>query len=344
MEAFLTFSIESWNKQLAKLIPEYDIYAPKKFEENIEYAPITQPSEIDRIIYNQPKPSTPLKTFFLPVKENVVKFKDSGKKRIILGIPACDLHGLSLLDEIYMDEEYLDPIYSRHRLNTILIGSDCFSFQEHCHCTSYGFNPWPEKNEDLIVSVIGNEVILEVNSEKGKEFTEKWLKPENSTNLKSSIDQIKKQRETIVSDIRANNQSLPDYEQTGRLVNGSEEEIWNKYSDSCVSCGACSAICPTCSCFLFIERPEFEKVRSLDTCQYPGFERVAAGEDPLRQLSKRFRNRYMCKYVWKPEKFKSKACTGCGRCIEACIGEINKNELFIELNQQEHLSYDHNSR
>jgi ferredoxin len=27
------------------------------------------------------------------------------------------------------------------------------------------------------------------------------------------------------------------------------------------------------------------------------------------------------------------ACTGCGRCIEACIGKINKNELFMELTQ-----------
>jgi ferredoxin len=39
----------------------------------------------------------------------------------------------------------------------------------------------------------------------------------------------------------------------------------------------------------------------------------------------------MCKYVWKPQKFGSIACTGCGRCIEACLGKINKNELFNEL-------------
>ncbi|MCK4989202.1 MAG: 4Fe-4S dicluster domain-containing protein, partial [Bacteroidales bacterium] len=95
--------------------------------------------------------------------------------------------------------------------------------------------------------------------------------------------------------------------------------------------GACSAICPTCSCFLLIDRPGFEKIRQLDTCQYPGFERVAGGEDSLGHLKDRFRNRYMCKYVWKPLKYELKACTGCGRCIEACIGQINKNELFMEL-------------
>jgi ferredoxin len=73
----------------------------------------------------------------------------------------------------------------------------------------------------------------------------------------------------------------------------------------------------------------------MDACQYPGFERVAGGEDALFELPARFRNRYMCKYVWKPEKFNSLACTGCGRCIEACIGRINKNELFMELDKPE---------
>jgi Fe-S oxidoreductase len=41
----------------------------------------------------------------------------------------------------------------------------------------------------------------------------------------------------------------------------------------------------------------------------------------------------MCKYVWKPAQFHTKACTGCGRCTEACIGGINKNELIHELVQ-----------
>jgi ferredoxin len=57
------------------------------------------------------------------------------------------------------------------------------------------------------------------------------------------------------------------------------------YSADCVSCGACAAICPTCTCFLLIDRPDFEKIRQLDACQYPGFERVAAGEDPSGRAS-----------------------------------------------------------
>lgn len=342
MESFYTCSKETWNGLLIKRISEFDIYAPLLFDDQIEYSLIKDPETLPGIVYNRPKPSTPLKTFFLPIKENVVRQSDSRRKRIIMGVPACDLHALSILDEMYLDKEYTDPTYSERRNNTLLIGCDCHSFQEHCHCTAYGFKPWPQRNEDLILTGMEDQMVLEVKSRKGKDFAEQCssLKEEVS---KSTIKLLKKKREEITQQLEYSNHQLPDYEQTGILINGSEENIWNKYADTCVSCGACSAICPTCSCFLFIERPEFEKVRSLDTCQYPGFARVAAGEDPLLPLSKRFRNRYMCKYVWKPEKFESRACTGCGRCIEACIGGINKNELFRELNPKKHLSYDHSN-
>lgn len=315
---------------LSGLLKDYSIFAPIQNGDNVEYDPIT-PATTGNIIYNHPKPSSPLKTFFLPVRENIFTTSNY-KKRIIIGCPACDLAALSILDEIYLNQDYMDPVYSKHRKNTILIGTDCHSINEHCHCTSYGFNPWPEENADIILTEIGENIILKIISEKGQEFKDQHISLIQEANTKDH-QIINDLREKTVKKLNEKNTDLPDYTITGELIAQSSENIWKKYSETCVSCGACSAICPTCSCFLFIERPEFEKVRSLDTCQYPGFERVAAGEDPLRPLEKRFRNRYMCKYVWKPQKFHSKACTGCGRCIEACIGKINKNDLFRELKQ-----------
>ncbi|MCF8307898.1 MAG: 4Fe-4S dicluster domain-containing protein [Bacteroidales bacterium] len=333
METYYTLLKSNWDTLLNSILNEYDIYAPFHFGESIEYSIVTE-SNVKNIIYNRPKPSTPLKTFFLPVKENVVNPSKSDKKRIVMGAPSCDLSALSILDEIYLDKDYIDPNYSGHRKNTLLIGFDCHSTLEHCHCTTYGFKPYPEENTDIVISYIEDKIVLNVKTEAGETFRKNWI---------NSYERITEKELTKLNDIQTDvekelngkNADLPDYQQTGKLITASEEDIWQRYSDTCVSCGACSAICPTCSCFLFIERPQFEKVRSIDTCQYPGFERVAAGEDPLRPLSKRFRNRYMCKYVWKPEKFESKACTGCGRCIEACIGDINKNDLFRELNKKE---------
>ncbi len=320
---------EEWNRVLERLISSHTVYANIGDEFGLDYE-LIRPADISRIIYNKPKPATSLKSFFLPVKENVTSERNSEKPRIIIGTPNCDVEGLSLLDEIYLDKDFDDPFYRMRRESTLLISSDCFGIQEHCHCLSYGIKPYSISKADLAVISMNGTIIFRVISEKGKEFLDTI--PEavqlNDNSIISSVENEQKTTESLLAEA---NKGLPDYKTTGKIVAEAGKEIWKKYSSRCVSCGACAAICPTCTCFLLIDKPGFEKVKQLDACQYPGFERVAGGEDSLFEIHNRFRNRYMCKYVWKPEKFSSLACTGCGRCIEACIGKINKNELFREL-------------
>jgi len=90
----------------------------------------------------------------------------------------------------------------------------------------------------------------------------------------SAIERAQTETETLLD---AANKGLPGYMETGTLIDTSKSNIWEKYSSHCVSCGACVTICPTCSCFLLIDKPGFEKVKQMDGCQYPGFERVAGG-------------------------------------------------------------------
>jgi len=321
----------SWDKTLEQIIVSYDVFASVKNDFGQDYEPLDIGS-VPFIAYNIPKPVTPLKNFFLPVKENVTQSASNPKKRVIIGVPNCDLEALKILDEIYLDKDYADPFYLVNRNSTLLIASDCFGVQEHCHCIAYGINPYSEGNGDISVAVINGHVLLSVFSEKGESFVREFnLSREIAGPDSPILKELRQKRMETVRTIEKSYKALPDYHTTGVLVNATREEIWKKYAAQCVSCGACATICPTCSCFLLIDKPGFEKVKQLDACQYPGFERVAGGEDALGRLFVRFRNRYMCKYVWKPEKFKSIACTGCGRCIEACIGKINKNELFMEL-------------
>jgi sulfhydrogenase subunit beta (sulfur reductase) len=323
-------SKESFDKVLLALLQDYYVFAPVLINGNQDYRLICE-DDLNQIVYNTPKPTTPLKTFFLPVKENVVGTIKEARMRIIIGIPSCDLMALGILDAIYLSEP-IDMYYQHKRENTILIGTDCYSIQEHCHCTTYGIQPYPEKYHDISLSVLNKDVYLTINSERGENLFKKLsvyesFKGTGENDLKDVINK----RNEVVRLLTDTNKNLPDYKTTGELIKGSGEDIWQKHARTCVSCGACATICPTCTCFLLIDRPEFEKVRQLDACQYPAFEKVAAGEDPLGKRHVRFRNRYLCKYVWKPEKFGPAACTGCGRCIEACIGKINKNELFKEL-------------
>lgn len=331
MKKYYTLLYPDWNSAIDQLLASYLIFAPLKSNGSIDYE-IIHSENIAEITYNIPKPTTPLKTFFLPVKENLTSKNYSIQKRIIIGTPNCDIQGLKILDEIYLDKDYIDISYEEKRENTILIASSCFETLEHCHCMTYGIQPYPKDLADISISRVDTRIHLEVLSEKGENFITEIIKNANISNSpESEIKDIELKQSKIENRIIAKNTGLPDYKKTGKIVSKANEDIWKKHSSSCVSCGACATICPTCSCFLLIDKPSFEKVRQQDACQYPGFERVAGGEDALFKKSKRFRNRYFCKYVWKPQKFKSLVCTGCGRCIETCIGNINKNELFREL-------------
>mgnify|MGYP005837127055 CR=1 FL=1 len=320
---------EEWDKKVESLMESHDIFAPMVNEFSQDYELLT-PELVSAIAWNKPKPATPLKIFFLPVKEDVTSPGRKERSRIIMGVPACDVEALGILDEIYLDESFEDIFYRHRRENTLIISSDCFDILEHCHCTSYGVKPWAESIADIAVAVNKDLMVLRVLSQKGMSFVTGTINASKVTGREmiSFIDDRHREIENLLA---RTNKDLPGYSETGKLVNNADTGVWVKHSSTCVSCGACTTICPTCTCFLLIDKPGFHKVKQMDACQYPGFEKTAGGEDPLKKLHERFRNRYMCKYVWKPEKFRHLACTGCGRCIEACIGKIDKNKLFIEL-------------
>ena len=320
---------EEWDKTLEQLLLSHTIFASIKNEFGMDYEFI-EPKNIAGITYNLPKPATSLKSFFLPVRENVTSATVSAKPRIILGVPNCDIEGLRLLDSIYLDADFTDIFYRERRENTILISSDCFAIKEHCHCSTYNINPFATSIADLAAILMDGLIILRIITEKGAEFV--WsisqVQPLTDHNILSALEN---KQNVVIESLRLNNGILPGYRETGSLITAAGTKIFADYASRCISCGACTTICPTCTCFLLIEKPGFEKVKQMDACQYPGFERVAGGEDSLFDLKDRFRNRYLCKYLWKPEKYNSPACTGCGRCIEACIGKISKNEIFLEL-------------
>jgi sulfhydrogenase subunit beta (sulfur reductase) len=323
-------SILDWHTFLLGLSKNNAVYVPVKTYDTIDYKLFTEDGL--NIIYNVAKPVTPLKAFFLPLKENVVIEKKTYNKNIIIGIPACDLRAIEILDKIYLDPVYLDENYQKNRENSILIGTDCFEIAENCHCTSYGIEPFPKAYADASIGSLQDFMVITIHSAKGEELFRTLARDYPVKEVpKEELHAIDIKREKITEVLNEKNRSLPDYTKTGLLIRVSGEEIWAKHAKTCVSCGACTTACPTCTCFLLIDRPDFEKVRQIDACQYPGFERIAAGEDPLHRKYVRFRNRYLCKYVWKPESFNVNACTGCGRCIDSCIGKISKNKIFIEM-------------
>jgi sulfhydrogenase subunit beta (sulfur reductase) len=226
---------EGWNKVLASLLKDYTVYAPT-LEDGVQDFQLIDEKIIDQIVYGIPRPTTPLKTFFLPVKENVVKPLPEVPRRIILGVPSCDLAALDMLDAIYLDEPYIDPYYRQKRENTILIGTDCSSLLDHCHCTVYGIQPYPFKNHDIALSLFKDKIMVTIHSEKGSQMV-KRLSVDGTFQEGSDVEmqEVTNRRNEMVARLKQKNSRLPDASLTGGLIRNSETEIWQKYAARCVA-------------------------------------------------------------------------------------------------------------
>ncbi len=71
---YLIIEKEEWDRFLGNLILSHTVFASVTDEFGQDYE-LIRPENITGISYNKPKPATPLKSFFLPVKENVTSGK-----------------------------------------------------------------------------------------------------------------------------------------------------------------------------------------------------------------------------------------------------------------------------
>jgi ferredoxin len=329
---YVKINLNEWNDYLNKIKNLYNIIAPIK-EDKIDFKVVKD--DFDKIIYNSFRTILPLKSFFFPVKEDVTgDFKD--QRFLILGAKSCDLVALEFLDKIFLEPEFEDFYYKNRREKSIIVGSDCYEISESCHCLAYGINPYPEKLCDVILNKIDEKIILNDVTEKGRNFIEEVTKSIHNIEEVKPDDElnIRKKRGIATNRLKLKIRLIPDQKKTAILIKNSDEKVWQEYSKKCVSCGACVIACPSCHCFILLDIPNPEKIikiRSYDACQYPGFERVAAGIDPLEKHWVRFKNRYECKFIRRVEKYNLVVCTGCGRCSEVCIGKIDKNEVIRRL-------------
>jgi len=272
------------------------------------------------------RPVDPVKLLLYGVRERVYPEPRKIADQLVIGVKACDLHAIELLDRAMINEQFVDAAYEAWRKATTIISCDCTATAPTCHCTLVGGNPYSESGYDANLARIGDDYLLMVATAKGKKFAQALQEHAHTT--AASLDDRKRLaqfRKKMTQKVEKQNTKFRRSEDYSGLRK-SGMEPWQIESKECVGCGACTHICPTCYCLILNDESKgkrFVKVRSYDSCQWHGYARVAGGGTPRPHMTDRFRNRYLCKFDYMPSNFDRLGCTGCGRCTDACPAKID---------------------
>lgn len=274
------------------------------------------------------------KDFFFPQTEDLMEFKTEDKnieiidKRVdkddfvIFGVRACDVRSFDILDRVFLVEP-IDSFYKSKREKGVIVSLACGKPAETCFCQTFGINP-AEPTGDVTVWKTETEVFWQANTEKGEA-------------LMKSIDDLTEECGSEVVDAQIEKtkkilEKLPLADlKTDAFGGGKTDEFfnapeWDELSESCIACGTCTFVCPTCQCY---DIKDFNtgngvvRYRCWDSCMYSDFTRMAHGNNRNTQ-KERFRQRFMHKLVYYPENNEGIfGCVGCGRCLSRCPISMN---------------------
>ncbi len=286
------------------------------------------------------------KDFFFPQTENLVDFKINGKSIEIIdprretedfaifGVRACDARSFGILDKVFLADP-VDTYYKNKREHGIIMTMSCRRPAETCFCGAFGIDP-TSPDGDVNFTEVSDGYSIEALTERGESFLESLgdIFEECDASL----------ADTAKAEIKAIMERLPlgslktDAFGGGKTKDFFNDEAWAELSESCLGCGACTFVCPTCQCYDirdFDTGHGIKRFRCWDSCMYSDFTKMAHGNPRLTQ-KERFRQRFMHKLVYFPENNNGEfGCVGCGRCLATCPISMNIVKVMKKLGEEE---------
>ncbi|MGD8836029.1 MAG: 4Fe-4S dicluster domain-containing protein [Desulfobacteraceae bacterium] len=249
--------------------------------------------------------------------------------RAVLGIRPCDAKAMVLVHMNFDNGDYQDPYWLNLFNATTFVGLACDTPCSTCFCTTAGCGPYHEEGLDLLLSDRGDHYLAKVLTDKGKELADKagWT---TAGDAKAMEDASAAAEGKITAGIETDRlQALGTLELHGA-------DFWEDISFSCINCGTCTFVCPTCWCFDIQDEAYGKKgvrMRNWDSCMFPIFTVHTTGHNPRETKLARLRQRFMHKLKYFVDKYdKGIMCVGCGRCVQQCPVNIDIRKVSQTMN------------
>jgi len=243
----------------------------------------------------------------------------------------CDAKAVTLTDKVF-GGDFKDPYYWKRRNSTTLVGLTCNKPPSpNCFCLSVDGSPHSKEGLDILMTDLGDKYYAESLTKKGDKLLNlaKALFKTPTAKDKKDLEKIQAEsRKKIKRQIKAT-EKIP-----AKLKDMFDSPFWDDEALSCLRCGICTYLCPTCHCFDMNDEVtssspiKGERVRTWDNCQFPDFTMHSSGHNPRPDKASRLRQRILHKFQYFVELYKNYQCTGCGRCISKCPVGIDIIEVL----------------
>jgi len=249
----------------------------------------------------------------------------------IVGIRPCDAHGLEIVKRNFDNPEYRDPWWVQHYESSTLVGLGCLEPCESCFCTSVGGGPFSEQGLDVMLYDLKEAFLAKGLTEKGEALLLRAGGKEAGEAMKKQAEDLAEGAlERVVSSV---SHGLLRGKEINTLF---DAPFWEEVAFSCINCGTCTYLCPTCWCFDIQDEvlgKEGDRIRNWDSCMFPLFTLHGSGHNPRDQKTQRVRQRFMHKLKYYVDKYDNGVqCSGCGRCVRYCPVNIDIREVFALMN------------
>ena len=286
------------------------------------------------------------KDFFFPQTENLMDFKVDGKnievidtreeceKFVIFGVRACDVKSFDVLDRVFLAEP-VDTYYQNRRSNAVIMSLACDKPVETCFCQTFGIDASAPEG-DIACYMTDGFLYMSAKTKKGEEML---ASVESVTDCadENAADEYKNLIKDRLSKLPLKDLTADKFG-SGKTKEFFDAPEWSELSESCLGCGTCTFVCPTCQCYDikdFNTGHGVKRFRCWDSCMYSEFTKMSAGQPRLTQLE-RFRQRFMHKLVYYPTNNDGLfSCVGCGRCIAKCPIQMNIVKVMKKLGGRE---------
>ncbi|AOV16566.1 sulfite reductase subunit A [Acidihalobacter aeolianus] len=234
----------------------------------------------------------------------------------VIGVRACDLAALALQDRHFLREPYPDPAYRARRDALFLVAVHCTHQADTCFCASTGDGPEAESGFDLALHEIDDGFIVAAGSDAGAAVLA-------GLDL-AAADQARmdEARAGVEAAAAAQSRSLPSRDLRPTLLERLESPQWDAVAERCLSCGNCTAVCPTCFCNAEVNEATIDgrengHYRQWDSCFTSGHSYLH-GIVIRSETRARYRQWLTHKLAHWHDQYGRSGCVGCGRCISWC--------------------------